>query len=132
MQFPDDRLYSQDHLWLKWDGDQDVAVIGITEYAKEELGDVDYVELPEPDDMLDRNEPFGIIETSKAVTDLIAPISATVTESNTELLETPAAITEDPYGSGWLVKVVPSERTELDGLIKPKDYQNLVQSLMQE
>jgi len=83
MDFPDDRLYSEYHLWVKLEKDQ--AVIGITDHAREELGEVDYVELPALDDSVTRNRAFGIVETSKAVTDLIAPISGIVVETNTSL-----------------------------------------------
>jgi len=80
MEFPDGLLYSEEHLWVKLERGQ--ASIGITDYAREELGEVDYVELPEPDDNLLRRRPFGIVETSKAVTDLVAPISGVVVETN--------------------------------------------------
>lgn len=130
MEFPQDRLYSEYHLWLKQEDGQ--AVIGVTGYAKEELGEVDYVELPQDDDSLVRNEPFGIIETSKAVTDLVAPVSGTVITTNTELGESPTAVTEDPYESGWLVKVKLSNPEELDDMIKPADYEEMVKKLLEE
>lgn len=130
MEFPNDRLYSEDHLWVKVD--QGRASIGITEYAKEELGQVDYVELPQPDDDLTKNEPFGIIETSKAVTDLVAPLSGSVVETNAALGEDPTAVTEDPYDSGWLVRVIPSVAHELDTLMEPTAYKKLVTSLVDE
>lgn len=130
MEFPNDRLYSEDHLWVKVE--QGRASIGITEYAKEELGQVDYVELPQPDDDLTKNEPFGIIETSKAVTDLVAPLSGTVVETNAALGEDPTAVTVDPYGSGWLVRVIPSVAHELDALMEPAAYKKLVTSLFDE
>ncbi len=85
MEFPADRLYSEYHLWVKIEKDQ--ALIGVTDHAKEELGDVDYIELPELDDTITKNKPFGIIETSKAVTDLVAPISGVVIERNVALAE---------------------------------------------
>lgn len=130
MEFPKDRLYSEYHLWVMPESGE--AIIGITEYAKEELGEVDYVELPQNDDSLTRNDPFGIIETSKAVTDLIAPVSGTVTETNESLGESPTTVTDDPYHSGWLVKVKLSEPADLDTLIKPDAYQKLVNSLLEE
>lgn len=130
MEFPKDRLYSEYHLWVKPEEGQ--VVIGITDYAKAELGDVDYVELPGEDEDLIFNEPFGIVETSKAVTDLIAPVSGTVTATNLSLGESPNKVTEDPYGAGWLVRVNMSEPAELDDLIKPLDYEKLVNQLIEE
>ena len=130
MEFPKDRLYSEYHLWVKPEEGQ--VAIGITEYAKAELGDVDYVELPGEDEDLVFNEPFGIVETSKAVTDLVAPVSGTVTATNLSLGESPNTVTEDPYGTGWLVRVKMSEPAELDDLIKPLDYEKLVNQLIEE
>lgn len=124
MEFPRDRLYSEQHLWVKVEKDQ--AVIGITEFAREELGEVDYIELPELDDAMTRTRPFGIIETSKAVTDLIAPVSGIVVESNTSLVESPETLTDDPYGDGWLVTVEPSDPEEFDELLKASQYEKLV------
>jgi glycine cleavage system H protein len=130
MEFPKDRLYSEHHLWVKVEKDQ--AVIGITDYAREELGEVDYIELPELDEAIARNRPFGIIETSKAVTDLIAPISAIVVESNTSLVESPEMLTDDPYGDGWLITVEPSDPEELEELLKAPQYEKLVEGLSEE
>src|SRR4030066_180101 len=130
MEFPSDRLYSEFHLWVKVEKDQ--AVIGITDYAKEELGDVDYIELPQLDEVLSKSKSFGIIETSKAVTDLIAPISGTVLERNDLLAESPENLTDDPYGDGWLIAVEPSDPDELDELMKPADYQKLVKDAQEE
>ena len=130
MDFPADRLYSEYHLWVKMEKDQ--AVIGITDYAREELGQVDYIELPEVDESVTRNGAFGIIETSKAVTDLIAPISGIVVESNISLAESPEIITDDPYGDGWLMAVEPADPEELGELLKRADYEKLVTSLSED
>lgn len=130
MDFPADRLYSEYHLWVKMEKDQ--AVIGITDYAREELGQVDYIELPEVDESVTRNRAFGIIETSKAVTDLIAPISGIVVESNTSLAESPEIVSDDPYGDGWLMAVEPADPEELGELLKRSDYEKLVTSLSEE
>jgi glycine cleavage system H protein len=129
MEIPDNRFYSEYHLWVKVE--QEHAVIGITEYAKEELGQVDYVELPPPDDYLTKNEPFGIIETSKAVTDLIAPISGAVLETNPDVADSPDVVTDDPYASGWLIKVIPSNREDLAELMKASEYEKLVRTLIE-
>lgn len=130
MEFPADRLYSEYHLWVKLEKDQ--ALIGVTDFAREELGDVDYIELPELDDTISKNKPFGIIETSKAVTDLIAPISGVVIERNVALAESPETLTEDPYGDGWLIIVEPSDPEELDELMKSSDYSKLAEGESEE
>jgi glycine cleavage system H protein len=123
MDFPADRLYSEYHLWVKVEKDQ--AFIGVTDYAREELGDVDYIELPELDETITKNKPFGIVETSKAVTDLIAPISGIVIEKNVALVESPETLTDDPYGDGWLIVVEPSDPDEFDELMKARNYSKL-------
>lgn len=130
MEFPKDRLYSEHHLWVK--ADKDRSIIGITDHAKEELGDIDYVELPALEDSVTRNNPFGIIETSKAVTDLIAPVSGVVVETNVALLESPEALTEDPYNGGWLIAVEPSDPAESDELMNWDSYSTLVMNLSDE
>jgi glycine cleavage system H protein len=130
MELPHDRLYSEYHLWVKLEKDQ--AVVGITDYAREELGEVDYIELPQVDDILSKNRPFGIVETSKAVTDLVAPISGIVVESNNLLSESPETLTDDPYGDGWLIIVEPSDPDEIDELMSHKVYDKLVKSQEEE
>ncbi len=124
MEFPRDRLYSEYHLWVKMEDGQ--AWIGITDYARQELGDVDYVELPNLEERLSKNRAFGIIETSKAVTDLVAPISGMVVEVNTSLAESPEGLTDDPYGDGWLVAVEPSDPDEVDELMNAVAYEQLL------
>ena len=124
MEFPRDRLYSEYHLWVKVEAGQ--AWIGVTDYARQEFGDVDYVELPNLEDRLSKNRAFGIIETSKAVTDLVAPISGLVVEVNTALAESPEGLTDDPYGDGWLVAVEPSDPDELDELMNADAYEELL------
>jgi glycine cleavage system H protein len=130
MDVPQDRLYSEYHLWIRVEENE--AWIGITEYAVEELGEVDYVELPALQEATIRDRPFGILETSKAVTDLVAPISGVVIRTNTVLSESPAALTEDPYEKGWLIVVRPSKPDEMNELITPQVYGELVNSLIDE
>ncbi len=124
MKAPEDRLYSQHHLWVKLEDDQ--VVIGITDYAAEEIGEVDYIQLPEPNDIVSREQVFGALETSKAITDLICPISGIVVEYNILLNESPETVTDDPYGDGWLVVMQPSDPDEWDDLMKAGDYAKLV------
>jgi glycine cleavage system H protein len=130
MEAPEDRLYSQHHLWVKLDHDQ--AVIGITDYAAEEIGEVDYIELPEPNDVVSKERAFGALETSKAITDLICPISGVVLDCNILLNESPEMVTDDPYGDGWLMVLKPSDPDELDDLMKAGDYTKLVRSELEE
>jgi len=126
MEFPSDRLYSEFHLWVKME--RDLALIGITEYAAQELGEVDYVELPELEEVLTKNRAFGIIETSKAVTDLLAPISGIVVELNMSAPESPEGLADDPYGDGWLIMVEPSDPDEIDELMSAEAYEKLLES----
>lgn len=130
METPQDRLYSQHHLWVKLEKDQ--AVIGITDYAAEEIGEVDYIELPEPNDTVSKERTFGALETSKAITDLICPISGIVLDCNILLNESPEIVTDDPYVDGWLVVLQPSDPDELDDLMKAGDYAKLVRSELEE
>lgn len=130
METPEDRLYSQHHLWVKLEQDQ--AVIGITDYAAEEIGEVDYIELPEPNDTVSKERAFGALETSKAITDLICPISGVVLDCNMLLNESPEMATDDPYGDGWLMVLQPSDPDELDDLMKAGDYEKLVRSAVEE
>lgn len=130
MEFPGDRLYSENHLWVKVEKDQ--TLIGITDYAKEEVGEVDYVEMPALDDNIIKNRPFGIIETSKAVTELMAPLSGVVVEINVALGESPETVTDDPYGDGWLIAVEPSDPEDMDELLNSKAYEKLVKGLQKD
>ena len=96
-------LYTKDHEWAKVEGD--VVTMGITDYAQEQLGDVIFMELPEPGTKIVRDDPFASIESAKAINDLVAPVNATVTRRNDDLLDEPEAINSDPYGDGWLIAV---------------------------
>ena len=100
----------------------DAGVIGITDFAQNELGDVVYVEVPELEREISKDDPFGAVESVKAVSDLYAPVSGTVTEVNDALPDTPELINEDPYGEGWIIKVAMSDVDELDDLMTPEEY----------
>jgi glycine cleavage system H protein len=125
MNFPDDRMYSEHHLWIKLERGQ--ALIGITDHAREELGEIDYVELPEPDSALTKNKPFGIVETSKAVVDLISPLTGLVVKNNDILIESPETVTDDPYGDGWLVILETSDPDEFDDLFSAATYREILE-----
>jgi glycine cleavage system H protein len=124
MDIPTDRFYSDYHLWVKLE--EGTATVGITEHAREELGDVDYVELPQEGDTITRGMAFGIIETSKAVTDLMAPISGQVVESNVSLLESPEALMDSPYTDGWLIVIEPADQDEFTELMDSSKYREFL------
>lgn len=109
MNFPAELKYSNDHEWVRMDGD--VAVIGISDFAQNELGDLVFVNLPEVGDSVNAGEAFGDVESVKAVSDLLCPVSGTVCEINEELLDAPEKINEDPYGA-WMIKVEGVEGTD--------------------
>jgi glycine cleavage system H protein len=120
MPSPDDRRYSKEHEWVKMQGD--LAVIGITDYAQDQLGDIVYVDLPESGTALRQFEKLGEIESVKAVSDLYAPISGEVNRANDGVREKPELVNQDPYEGGWLIEVKPADATELDKLMSAADY----------
>jgi len=117
---PDNLHYSKDHEWVRVDGD--TAVIGITDHAQEQLGDVVYVELPKAGDEFAANDSFGSVESVKAVSDVIAPLSGEVLEVNSAVADAPETVNEDPYGEGWLVRVRLSDPGEADSLMDAEAY----------
>src|SRR5512138_3518353 len=125
MNFPEDLRYTKDHEWARSKGGR--VVVGITEFATDSLGDVVYVELPAVGDVVKKGEAFGVVESTKAVSDLYAPISGKVVEINSPLVDAPEGINEDPYGDGWMIAVEPSDPGELAALLDAKAYTGLVQ-----
>jgi len=124
MNVPENLKYTKDHEWAKIEGD--VAIIGITDYAQGELGDVVFVELPEVGTTLNAGDTFGTIEAVKAVADLYAPLSGEVVEINPELESTPEKVNQDPYGEGWMIKVKLSNPSEADDLMDAEKYKELI------
>lgn len=124
MEFPGDVKYTKEHEWAKREGD--TVLVGITDYAQEELGDIVFVELPEVGDEIAKDESFGSVESVKTVSDLYAPVSGRIVEVNADLAEGPEVINSDPYGGGWLVKVKMSDPKELDALMDAAAYQEYV------
>lgn len=120
MDFPEELKYSKEHLWVRVEGDQ--AVIGISDYAQDYLGDVKAVELPSVDDELEQDDSFGSLEGRKTLVELYAPVSGTVVEVNDELEGTPELINDDPYDSGWIVVVQLADKEELKMLLSADDY----------
>lgn len=124
MNFPAELKYTQDHEWVKVDGN--IAVIGITEHAQGELGDVVYVDIADDIAELKSGETFGTIEAVKTVADLFAPVSGKVVEVNRSLNDSPEVVNKDPYGDGWMIKVELSNPAELDSLMDVEAYKALL------
>ena len=124
MNFPEDLKYSDDHEWVRVEGD--VATIGITDFAQSELGDVVFVEIETEGEDLSKGDTFGTVEAVKTVSDLFMPISGEVIEVNAAIEDAPESVNEDPYGNGWMIKVKLSDTSELDGLMSQADYQGMV------
>jgi glycine cleavage system H protein len=124
MNIPDELKYTKDHEWVKVDGD--LVTVGITDYAQNELGDVVYVELPEPGQEVEKDESFGTIEAVKAVADLFCPVSGEIMEINEELGDDPEIVNKNPYGDGWMVKIRLSDTTQIDGLMSADDYIKMI------
>ncbi|MCK4893212.1 MAG: glycine cleavage system protein GcvH [Calditrichia bacterium] len=124
MHIPEELKYTKDHEWARID--DDVATIGLTDYAQSELGDIVYVELPEVGLETKQMESFGTIEAVKAVSDMFAPLSGEVVEVNNNLNDQPEIINKDPYGDGWIIKIKLSNKSELDGLLDKAKYEELI------
>lgn len=120
MNIPSDLRYSKTDEWVRVEGN--IATIGITDYAQSELGDIVYVELPEPGRVLQAEEMFGTVESVKAVADLYAPVAGEVVETNPAVTERYELLNEDPYGEGWLIKVQLADPSEVDGLLTAEQY----------
>ncbi|MGH7674911.1 MAG: glycine cleavage system protein GcvH [Gemmatimonadales bacterium] len=119
---PDDLLYSEEHEYVKQTDEEGVVVIGITDYAQGELGDVVYVDLPKLGTSLGRMDVFGTIEAVKAVSELYTPVGGTVLEVNSGLENDPAKVNRDPYGDGWMIRLRIKNPTELDQLLGAEEY----------
>lgn len=128
MSIPKDLRYTEEHEWIRFEEDR--AVVGITDYAQESLGEIVYVELPTGDEELTRGDPFGGVESTKAVSELFAPISGEIAEVNDILVDSPELVNADPYGDGWIVKIRTEELDpdEMEGLLEPADYEKLVEA----
>ncbi|ATB26699.1 glycine cleavage system protein GcvH [Melittangium boletus] len=117
---PENLKYTKEHEWARQEGK--VLVVGITEHAQRQLGDVVYVELPKVGAVLDAESPFGTVESVKAVSELFMPVSGKVVKVNEELTESPELVNEDPYGDGWLIQVEPSDSKQVAGLLDAAAY----------
>ena len=121
---PDDLLYSREHVWVRVDGD--LATIGITDHAQEKLGEILSLDLPAADSYLERDEPFGSIESAKAVIELISPVSGVVISVNEDITDEIGVVNSDPHDTGWMVIVDLEDPEELDDLLDARGYQEFV------
>ncbi len=124
MNIPAELKYSKDHEWVKIEGD--IAVVGITDFAQGELGDIVFVDIDQEGETLDAEEVFGSVEAVKTVSDLFMPISGEVLEVNELLADEPEKVNEDVYGDGWMIKIKMSDPSEVDGLMSADDYKEHV------
>lgn len=130
MNIPDDLRYSSEHEWVRAEGD--IATVGITDYAQDQLGDIVYVDLPAAGASVTAMEKMGEIESVKAVSDLYSPVSGEIVEVNQETVDAPELVNEEPYGRGWLVKVRLSDSGEVDKLLSAQAYDELITREMEE
>ncbi len=117
---PENRLYTTDDEWVRIDGDR--ALVGVTDYAQQQLGDVVFLELPEIGTNVERGEPFGVIESVKTVSDLYAPVSGEVADVNAGLRDHPELVNEDCYGDGWMIAIAVVDPSEIDSLLDAEQY----------
>ena len=125
MEFPDDLKYLDSHEYVRLDGE--IATIGISAFAVDQLGDIVFLELPDVNDALEKGETFGNVESVKAVEELKAPVSGTVVERNDAIVEAPEELADDPYGEGWLLKVRIGDESDLDDALSADEYRALVE-----
>lgn len=129
MEIPENLLFTKEHEWVRREDDGSVTM-GITDYAQDQLGDIVYVELPEvSEEAVLKDEPFAVVESVKAVSDVYSPVSGTVVEVNDELPNSPEVLNLEPYGDGWIVRIKLSDPSELEDLLSPSDYQELIDEL---
>ncbi|MEM9172298.1 MAG: glycine cleavage system protein GcvH [Pseudomonadota bacterium] len=127
-EIPGDLRYTEDHEWLRLEDDGSV-VVGITEHAQEALGDLVYVELPEMEQVLTSGDGLAVVESVKAASDVYVPLDATVIAINDVLADEPEQVNQDPYGAGWIARIAPSERGELENLMDADAYQEFLDKL---
>jgi glycine cleavage system H protein len=126
MDFPDELKYSKEHIWVRIEGNS--AVIGITDFAQEELGPISGIELPEEGDEVEQDDSVGSIEARKTVADIYAPFSGTVRNINNEAIDNPVLLNDDPYDGGWLLEVTINDPDELKGFMSADDYADYVEN----
>jgi glycine cleavage system H protein len=119
-QNPADRRYTTEHEWIKAEGEH--YVVGITSFAQDQLGDIVYVELPKVGDRIESGKPFGVIESVKTASDLYAPVSGEVVEVNSQLVDGPQSVNDDPYQAGWMIKIRPEDASQVERLLTVEQY----------
>tara|TARA_B100001250_G_scaffold407773_1_gene429084 strand:+ start:639 stop:1016 length:378 start_codon:yes stop_codon:yes gene_type:complete len=124
MSIPTEIKYTKEHEWISLDGE--VAMIGITDHAQSQLGDIVFVELPDVDTEINQNDTFGVIEAVKTVADLFAPVKGLIIELNSSLEDSPDLINSDPYGAGWIIKVKVSNSNQYDDLMSNDEYEEFI------
>jgi glycine cleavage system H protein len=126
MKIPADLKYTEDHEWVRVEGN--TAVVGITDYAQNELGDVVFVEIESEGEELDKGETFGTVEAVKTVSDLFMPVGGKVAEVNEALADEPELVNKDPYGKGWMIKIELNDSSETDELLSADDYKKMIEA----
>ena len=124
MNIPAELKYTKDHEWVRIEGDE--AVVGITDFAQSELGDIVFVEIETEGETIDKEEVFGTVEAVKTVSDLFMPLSGQILIFNPDLEDAPETVNSDPYGAGWMIRIKLSNASELDGLLSSDDYKDLI------
>jgi len=130
MEIPKELRYSEEHEWAAVD--DNIATIGITDYAQEQLGDIVYVELPEAGTQVTKDDKFGVVESVKAVSDVYSPVTGTVIAVNTGLPNSPETLNEEPYGDGWMIRVEMSDPEELQALMTAAQYEKFIEAAEEE
>lgn len=125
MEFPEDLKYTEEHEWVQVEGD--LVVIGITDFAQDQLGDVVFVELPDEGTRVEAGKPFGVVESVKAVSDIYAPLSGEVVEVNSELIDSPETINTSPYEDAWMIKIQFDDPSQLEELMDAEAYQAFIE-----
>ena len=130
MELPEDLKYTREHEWLAIE--DKVVTVGITDQAQEQLGEVVFFELPAAGDKVEKSEPFGVVESTKAVSDIYAPVSGDVAEVNDDLPDSPELVNEDPYGDGWMVKITIGDESDLEDLMTADEYREYIEESEEE
>lgn len=121
MNFPEELKYTKEHEWVRVKGN--TATVGITDWAQDQLGDIVFVELPEEGEEVEKGDTFGVVESTKSVSDLYLPVSGTVIEANDPLLDAPETINDDCYGEGWMIRIEIADKADLDDLMSAEEYE---------
>jgi glycine cleavage system H protein len=124
MDLPQNLKYTKEHEWVKID--DDILMVGITDHAQSELGDIIFIEFPDLNQVISKDEPFGTIEAVKTVADLFAPVSGKIIEINQDLEDNPELVNSDPYGEGWIVKITDFDKSQLDALLDSNNYEEII------